>query len=281
LIEYHSAIGNFGYFLEARNRIYNFYNFMGYPSLFGDGVDLWPISTWRPFISNRVNQPSPFTLSLTGNYNPATNTGTIFASYQNDSTDAISARVYFVITEDSLYHVDPSGHAWHNRMARDMLPNEIGELVTVDPGQTLDISRNFTIDAQWDETKCRIVTWIQAGAPSRNVYQAGEIEVMDLVGIVENTNTGIRQRNVMLIHNPCSADDIRFALNIAQGTPYQIEIFDVIGRKIKQVNGTTLTEREIITCDLNNEQHGRANAGVYFYRFTSTIHQTQGKIIVR
>lgn len=254
---------------------------MGYPSLFADGVDLWPISTWRPFISNRVNQPSPFTVSITGNYNPSTNTGTIFASYQNDSTDAISARVYFVITEDSLYHVDPNGHAWHNRMARDMLPDEIGEPVSINPGQTLDISRNFTIDALWNETKCHIVTWIQADAPSRNVYQAGEIDVIDLVGIAENTDTGIRQWGVSLINNPCSADNIRFALNTTQGIPYQIEIFDVIGRKIKQANGTTLTEREIITCDLNNEQHGRANAGVYFYRFTSINNQTQGKIIVR
>ncbi|MGB7053908.1 MAG: Omp28-related outer membrane protein [bacterium] len=281
LVEYHTVPGDFGYFLEARNRIYNYYTFYGYPSLFADGVDLWPISTWRPFINSRVNQPSPFTLLMTGNYSASTNTGTINASYQNDSTAAITARVYFVITEDSLYHLDPNGHAWHNHLARDMLPDQTGELVAINPGQVLDISRNFTIDASWNEDKCYIVTWIQADAPSRNVYQAGEVEVMDLVGIEENTLSRVPQSYITLLNNPCSSDNVRFELNVPQGTSYRIEIFDPIGRKIKQYNGMTSNEKEILSCDLSHLQHNRTSAGVYFYRFTSSIHQANGKVIVR
>jgi hypothetical protein len=280
LVEYHTVPGDFGYFLEARNRIYNFYNFQGYPSLFADGVDLWPISTWRPFINSRVNQPSPFTLVMTGSYSASTNIGTINASYQNDSTAAITARVYFVITEDSLYHLDPNGHAWHNHLARDMLPDQNGEEVTINPGQAIDISRNFTIDAAWNEEKCYIVTWIQADAPSRNVYQAGEVEVMDLVGIEENTITEVSQAYITLLNNPCSSDNIRFALNVPQGTSYRIEIFDAIGRKIKQFNGMTSNEKEILSCDLSHLHEDRTGAGVYFYRFTSSIHQANGKVIV-
>ena len=279
LVEYHSAAGDFGYFLEGRNRIYNFYNFMGYPSLFGDGVDLWPISTWRPFINNRVNQPAPFTLTMNGNYSPSANSGSITASYQNDSAAAITGRVYFVITEDSLYHLDPNGHAWHNHMARDMLPDETGELVTINPGQTLDISRDFTIDAAWNEEKCYIVTWIQAAAPSRNVFQAGEIEVMDLVGIEEYNNNNIQQWSVRLVNNPSSADNIRFALTIPQGTSYGIEIFDVVGRRVSEVRGKTLNDKEIVSCNMNVDN--RTSAGVYFYRFASAVHNASGKIIVR
>lgn len=217
---------------------------------------------------------------MTGNYSASTNTGTINASYQNDSAAAITARVYFVITEDSLYHLDPNGHAWHNHLARDMLPDQTGELVTIDPGQVLDISRNFTIDASWNEDKCYIVTWIQADAPSRNVYQAGEVEVMDLVGIEENTLTEVPQSYITLLNNPCSSDNIRFTLNVPQGTSYRIEIFDAIGRKIKRLNGTTLNDREIISCDLDNQYNGRTSAGVYFYRFTSSAQQVNGKVIV-
>jgi hypothetical protein len=281
LVEYHSVAGDFGYFLEGRNRIYNFYNFLGYPSLFGDGVDLWPISTWRPYINSRIDQPSPFTLNMTGNYTASTNTGAINASYQNDSTAAITGRIYFVITEDSLYHLDPNGHAWHNHMARDMLPDEIGELVTINPGQVLDISRNFTIDAAWNEEKCYIVTWIQAAAPSRNVYQAGEIEVMDLVGIEENSLTGVTPSYIRLLGNPCSPDNVRFELSMPQGTSYGIDIFDAIGRQIKQLRGTTSRDREVVSCDLNNPHYGRINAGVYFYRFTNPLHTAYGKVIVR
>jgi hypothetical protein len=254
---------------------------MGYPSLFADGVDLWPISTWRPYINNRVTQPSPFTLLITGDYEATNNTGTINASYQNDSTAAITARVYFVITEDSLYHVDPNGHAWHNHLARDFLPDHTGELVTVNPGQVVDMSRVFAIDPSWDETRCHIVTWIQADPPSRNVFQAGEVDIMDLVGIEENNDIEIVSSYVSLVSNPTSADNVRFLLGIPQGTQYRLEFFDVAGRNIKTVSGIASSDNEIIQYDLNQGGTGRISTGVYLYRFTSPTLNANGKIIVR
>jgi hypothetical protein len=254
---------------------------MGYPSLFADGVDLWPISTWRPYINNRVTQPSPFSLVITGDYESANNTGTINASFQNDSTAAITARVYFVITEDSLYHVDPNGHAWHNHLARAFLPDHIGEQVTVNPGQVVDINRAFTIDPSWDENRCHIVTWIQADPPSRNVFQAGEVDIIDLVGIEENKETEIVRANVSLVSNPTSASNVRFLLGVPQGTQYRLEFFDVAGRNIKTVSGIAANDNEIVHYDLNQGGTARVNAGVYLYRFTSSILNANGKIIVR
>ncbi|MBE0433349.1 T9SS type A sorting domain-containing protein [candidate division WOR-3 bacterium] len=281
LVEYHSVIGNFGFLQEARDRLYNFYVFYGYPSLFADGVDLWPISTWRPYIDNRVNQPSPFTLLLTGDYDPVSNGGTITASYQNDSTVAITARVYFVITEDSLYHLDPNGHAWHNNLARDFLPNEIGELVTVNPGQVVEVTRSFTIDPSWIEDRCKIVTWIQADAPSRNGYQAGKIRLMDLVGIEEIIVHEPAQPAITLVSNPCSADNIRFLIHLPPGTPFGIDVFDALGRIVQTHAGTTSSDREIVRFDLNRNDLRRVTAGVYLYRFTSSAANATGKIIVR
>jgi len=180
LVEMHSVSGDFGYTAEAGSRVNSFYGSNSYPSLWIDGVVQWPMSTWRSTIISRMATPSPITQTISGHYNPGTNTGTVYASFRNDSTAAITARVYFVITEDSLYNLDPNGHAWHNRMARDYLPNQLGEVVTINPGNTVIKSRSFTISSQWNENRCYIVAWIQADAPSRNVYQAGEIAVMDL-----------------------------------------------------------------------------------------------------
>lgn len=280
LVEYHSVSGNFGYTAEAGARVY-FYAFQGYPSLFADGVDLWPISTWRPYINNRVTLPSPFTLTITGNYDPVNNNGSITASYQNDSSAAITARVYFVITEDSLYHVDPNGHAWHNNLCRDFLPTHIGEQFTVNPGQVINVNRDFVIDPSWVENRCRIVTWIQADAPSRNGYQAGKVKLMDLVGIEENENEVAQNTRNALLNNPCAAHDVRFSLDMPLGTSYRIEIFDVIGRKIQTINGTTENDQEIVHCDLNKSDIGKVSSGVYLYRITSSELNTTGKIIVK
>lgn len=278
LVEMHSVSGDFGYIAEAAARI-NFYNFQGYPSLFMDGVDLWPISTWRPSIINRMSQPSPVTLTITGNYNPATNNGTVNASFRNDSSATITARVYFVITEDSLYHVDPNGHAWHNHLARDFLPNQTGETVTINPGETVVKSRSFTISGSWDEDMCYIVTWLQADAPSRNVFQAGETEVMNLIGVEETIDIKKVTSTVALISNPCASDNIRFALNLPEHTRYKIEIFDILGRRIKTMTETAQDNQEEVSCNLD-EAGGDINAGVYLYRFTSDILITSGKIII-
>ena len=278
LVEMHSVSGDFGYIAEAAARI-NFYNFQGYPSLFMDGVDLWPISTWRPSIVNRMNQPSPITLTIMGDYNPATNNGTVDASFRNDSSAAITARVYFVITEDSLYHVDPNGHAWHNHLARDFLPDQTGETVTISPGETVIKSRSFTINGAWDEDMCYIVTWLQANAPSRNVFQAGEIEVMNLIGVEEVVEVEKVMSTVSLITNPCFSDDIRFSLNLPEHTRYQIEIFDILGRRIGTLNSISQNNKEEVSCNLN-QGSDNITAGVYLYRFTSNILKTSGKIII-
>lgn len=280
-MEYHSVNGDFGFLQEARDRIYNYYVFLGYPSLFADGVDLWPISTWRPWLTSRMAQPSPITLDMTGGYDPGTNTGTVTASFQNDSASAITARVYFVITEDSLYHLDPNGHEWHNKVARDFLPDENGEPVTIDPGQTVDVTRPFTIDAAWEETRCNIVTWIQADLPSREGLQAGKIKIMDLVGVDELVANKIEKSVVTLMNNPCSADNIRFLIESPQGTAYEFEIFDVLGRNVRTLNGTTSSDREILHLEMNNGVRDRVSAGVYLYRFVSQSDIATGKIIVK
>jgi len=281
LVEYHSATGDFGFLQEARNRVYNYYVFYGYPSLFADGSDLWPMSTWRPWLTSRMAQPSPITLNITGGYDPVTNDGTVTASFQNDSASAITARVYFVVTEDSLYHVDPNGHAWHNQLARDFLPNETGEVVTIDPGQTVDVVRPFTIDPTWDETRCNIVTWIQADAPSREGLQAGKIRIMDLVGVEEIVVNTTERPSFTLINNPCSADNIRFLIELPTGTAYTLGIFDVLGRNVKTLTGTASSDREILQCELNAADQNRVSAGIYLYHFASQSETTTGKIIIK
>ena len=261
--------------------MYNFYVFYGYPSLFCDGVDLWPISTWRPYLNTRMALPSPVTITTDGYYNPGLDTGWVSASFRNDSSAAITARVYFVITEDSLYHLDPNGHAWHNHVARDMLTTQIGEQVAINPGETVTKIRALDMDPSWVKSRLYIVTWIQKDAPSRDVLQAEEIKLLSLLGVEENTNLEIHKPGVTLAMNPCSAENIKFFLDLPENTSYQIDIFDILGRKVKTMTGLSSNGKEIVFCDLNQERQDKVSAGVYLYRFCSQAVNATGKIIVR
>lgn len=278
LVELHSISSDTFYTPEAGARIY-FYNFQGYPSLFMDGVDLWPISTWRPAIDNRITEPSPITLTISGSYNSSNNTGTVDASFQNDSTASIMARIYFVITEDSLYHLDPNGHAWHNHVARDFLPNEIGESVTISPGQTVTKSRNFTIASSWNENRCCVVTWLQADAPSRNVFQAGQEKIMNLIYVEEKSKPEARIPTVSLVTNPCVCAAV-FAINLTKNANYQIEIFDISGRRVSKIKGITSQNKELVSWNLKDETGNSVSAGVFLYRFISPELSVTGKFVV-
>jgi len=282
LVELHSVSTDTFYTPEVGARI-NFYNFLGYPSLFRDGVDIWTNwspGDWRDSIVARMNRPSPITLTISGSYNPSTNNGTVDASFRNDSTASITARIYFVITEDSLYHLDPNGHAWHNHVCRDFLPTQTGEQVTIPSGQTVTRSRNFTIAASWNENRCSVGTWLQADAPSRNVFQAGQKKVMNLIYVDEETSAEADMSSVSLVANPC-VSAVVFSIRLPETTNYQIDVFDILGRRVGKIIGITSQGKELVSWNLQDETGNSVSAGVYFFRFISQKLNTTGKFVVR
>jgi hypothetical protein len=278
----HSVSGDFGYFAEAGART-SFYNFMGYPSLFRDGKDIWTGSSpndWDDSIVARMAKPSPMTLTLTGSYDDVSNTGTITAAYRNDSSASITARFYFVITEDSLYHLDPNGHAWHNHMARDFLPDQTGELVTVAAGATATRTRNFTISSAWNENRCAIATWFQRDAASYDVLQSGHVNIMNLVGVDEGKSTAADMPFARQINNPCSRS-ARFIIHVLERSEYAVSFYDIAGCRLRMLKGVASPGDNDVSWDLRDTNGDRVSAGIYLYRITNpNIHKT-GKIIVR
>ncbi|MDH4210757.1 MAG: T9SS type A sorting domain-containing protein [candidate division WOR-3 bacterium] len=180
LVEIHLVSSYPLYCAEGANRGFNFYGVSYTPDCYVDGDQV--SAGYSAAITNRMNQPSPVTVTMWGMYMPNRGDGTIYAQFRNDSTASITARVYFVIVEDSCYYVAPNGDTWHNDVARDYLPNELGETVTVAPGDSVTFSRAFNVPLGWDQERCRIYAWIQEDTGDKEVFQAGIVELPDLVG---------------------------------------------------------------------------------------------------
>ncbi|UCD04884.1 MAG: Omp28-related outer membrane protein [candidate division WOR-3 bacterium] len=296
LIEMHcnTSYTSYGMFLqEARSRWYWYpppywYNgawYRAYPWLWYDGDPhaAYTYANWGNLINQRLTVPAPFTITMWGDWNPALGTGTIYAQFRNDSTEALTGNVLFVVTEDSIYRVVPNGDQWHNHVARDYLPTYIGETVTIPAGDSLTLSRTFALDTEWNPDMINFVTWIQDTLMQPDsvieIWQGGQLDITEL-GVHELGNTGIAAMNITTTPNPC-VNGTRFSFILTAGEKYRIGIYDITGRKIWELDGIASGTEENIEWNLQTDKGSRVSAGIYLYHFESNNIYTTGKVVVR
>jgi hypothetical protein len=241
-------------------------------------------STWQNLIQNRMLQPAPVTITMWGDWWPAGGTGTIYAQFRNDSIATINGAVNFVVTEDSIYRVTPNGDQWHNHVARDYLPTQAGEAVSIPAGDSVTLSRTFTLNTLWNESKIEFVAWIQN--PSMNpadsmkeIWQGGILGIAEL-GIEEYGNNAVTLSSIVPAPNPC-VNGTQFSFELPTGQAYHIAIFDVSGRLVRKLEGISKDNEETVNWNLRNEQDTRVSAGVYLYYFVSESTRATGKVVVK
>ncbi|MGB9720377.1 MAG: Omp28-related outer membrane protein [bacterium] len=250
----------------------------------GDPHGSYTYSTWESKIVTEMNRPAPFTCTMWGTYSLQRGSGTVYAKFRNDSTASVTGRIRFVLTEDSLYYAAPNGDNWHNHVARDYLPDTSGTPVTLAPGESITVSRNFTVQSGWNANRCEIVTWIQSTVllsdSTRDVWQGGLIKVSQLTAVEEDISQNPILHNITPIPNPC-VDRTKFTFRLEKGNFYEINIFDVTGRKIRMIKGYATGDKERIEWDLKDDAGKKVVSGVYFYRFISPDIEKSGKIVTK
>jgi len=263
---------------EAVSRMYYYPSPYVTPMLKYDGLNGGSgYGGWQNLITGRFGIPSQVTVTMYGDYSDGS--GTINVQFRNDTTATITARAYIVITEDSLYYSAPNGDVWHNHVARDYVPTQVGQYVTIPAGDSVTVTQPFTIQAGWDEDMCEIVAWLQTDG-TRKMWQGGKIPVTALVGVEENKSEIEPVYTVTSTPNPC-VGHTSFQFELPISSSYKIDIYDVSGRRVKSLQGIAHTTQESVVWDITNEQGSRISAGVYMYRFESDALSTSGKIVVR
>jgi len=239
-------------------------------------------STWRSKIVAEMNRPAPFTCTMWGIYTPPN--GVVYAKFRNDSTHTVTGRIRFVLTEDSIYYSAPNGDLWHNHVARDYLPDTSGTPVTLAPGESITVSRNFTIQSNWNANKCEIVAWIQSNImlpdSTKDIWQGGMIKVSQLTYVEENNFQNSVFAGIKSIPNPC-VKHTKFSFKLNKGELYRISIFDVTGRCIRDIMGYASGDNQVVEWNLKTNTGETLNSGVYLYRFESLMTNESGKIVIR
>jgi hypothetical protein len=252
-----------------------------YPWLWFDGNPHggWVDSTWHAKIENRLSVPAPFTITTWGTYNSGSGSGTIYARYRNDSTAAITARSIFVVTEDSIYYAGTNGDTWHNHVARDYIPDQNGQTITIPAADSVTINRSFTIQNDWNANRCKILTWLQSDNmlpdSTKPIFQGAIKRVSDLVAVEESSLFSLRAPGIQVYPNPAHRL-VSFNLNLPAASYYSILVFDPTGRQVESFSGSTKTDHETLTWNLDQKM----NNGVYFLKFRSKTDNYLGKIII-
>jgi len=241
---------------------------------------------WRSMLVAKMGQAANCTVTKWGYYNPARDSGygRLYVKFHNDSTGTMRGRIRFVLTEDSIYYAGPNGDNWHNHVARDYLPDTSGTLATLAAHDSIITYRDFYIKNAWVANRCKIVVWFQKDSlyadSSKRVYQAGIQKVTSLPVAIEEENTPTPVRAVTLVPNPCR-DGTKFRFQVPPGSGYRIRIFDVTGRLVCSISGTSRSDIETVAWNCRDDNGKAVVSGVYLYRFESPGVKITGKIVVR
>jgi len=279
-IEMHISSAYPLYCPEARSRMYMYpppYYSGGQwyyvtPYLWYDGKKGTPsYSTWQSRIEQRMNVPSNLIFEFSGWYNQNTRNGQIELTITNESANPITGRLIFVITEDSIYYAAPNGDVWHNHVARDYLPDNNGEIITVPALGSISRIRDFAISANWDANRCKIVAFLQddnlQADSTKEIYQGGMIKINELSTIKEVTNYSPPIIKIINLKTP------KIVLESKEKRDFTLTIFSADGKTIKTINGQLLEKRKEINLNLTTK-------GIYFYQLNFEEKIYKGKIVI-
>jgi hypothetical protein len=252
-----------------------------YPWLWYDGNPHggWVDSTWHAKIDSRLTVPASVTITMWGTYNTGTGNGTIYARYRNDSTASITGRALFVITEDSIYYAGTNGDCWHNHVARDYLPDQNGQVITIAPGDSVVISRSFTIESGWNANRCQILTWLQNDNmlpdSTKPIYQGSIKKVTDLVAIAETEDHARGAVRILAYPNP-ARDLVIFSVDKPIGNGFGFEIYDLAGRIVNTLYGDNNKTRKNLEWRIPKW----LKKGVYFIKYHNKNEIGWGKLVI-
>ncbi|MCX7995455.1 MAG: T9SS type A sorting domain-containing protein [candidate division WOR-3 bacterium] len=269
---------------EAYNRIRYypppFYGMYIHPWLWIDGNKNggYDPAQWEAKILARMNKPAPVRIHLDGVYSPGNNSGTIYATFKNDSIATINGRVIIVITEDSLFYPAPNGATWHSNVPRDYIPTHNGTLVSIPAGDSVTITMPFTTHPNWNKSHCKIKTWIQNDVmqpdSTKEIWQGAMVNLLEL-GVEEDSRQTFEKFSLKVFPVPCSRNSsVKF--NFHCPVDYTISIYDCTGKIINNISDKTSEAR----WNLKDNQGHKVKPGIYFYRVVSNTLTTTGKLVI-
>ncbi|HDQ98801.1 MAG TPA: hypothetical protein ENN51_00740 [candidate division WOR-3 bacterium] len=284
-IEWHINASYPLYSAEARTRFRSYpppYN-GGYatPWAWIDGKSRgYQYSSWSSWAQYQMAIPAEYGIGLTGSYTPGAGSGELAIELTNPTSSPVTADLFVVITEDSIYYSAPNGDPWHNHVCRQFATGVSGTSVTI-PAMTTDtVIQNFAIESGWVEERCNLVAYLQTPDvqpdSSRPIHQGAIIRLLELTGIAEREP--VRPRLAVTAGPNPVRDRAELHFNARPGSSWRLAVYSSTGRRVASLQGIA-NGKDIVTWNRRDESGSRVPAGVYGWRLTVDGRTAQGKLV--
>jgi hypothetical protein len=228
---------------------------------------------WRSMLQDQHdNTRAPLTITLTGDYDTLTQDWTIIAElFGTGKITDTNLKLRYAITEDSIHYNAPNGQTIFHQVFRDMFPNTSGVPITIDHGQTVVDTQDFTVNPSWVGRNCYVAVFLQ-NDDNHKVLQSNKIALTAFPGIQEGqTTTDLKTYHLNLQPNPFVGETrISFAVG-DQVRNVSLKIYDATGKLIKDLPIETSDFRQLTQVLWNgtNDRGQNLPAGIYFVKLSA------------
>jgi hypothetical protein len=236
------------------------------PHLFTDGSSAGTnYLAWGLYIMGCMGVESNLEIRINGLYSEVTRETSLelTVTATGDVTQP-NLRLFVALTESALEY---QGHT-HNQVMRDMIPDAEGESFTISNGQTLEFTRQFTVDGQLVDDNCEIVVFVQSYS-TKEVLQAVKEGLTSLVpGGVEEDIEALPGSFFLAQNypNPFNASTV-VAFNLPRPASAALEIYNLAGESVRTITrGLLQPGKNQITWDGLDQRGSEVSSGIYFYR---------------
>jgi hypothetical protein len=211
-------------------------------------------------------------MSITGDFNPATDTGhVIISTFAEADSGYTSLKLRVLVDENRIHLTHPPSVAIHNQTFRDMIPGAAGKSITLTVGETRYDTFTFVTPTQLNSDSCEVVAFIQSDrtspSPAKRILQAAKIGVptLQIVGINDRTEMPTKYGLQQNYPNPFNAQT-RIGFD-TKGGDVKLEVYNITGAKVTTlIDGVLQGGHHSIIWNGNDNMGTPVSSGVYFYR---------------
>jgi hypothetical protein len=230
-------------------------------------------------IQDEMATGSPFGISMTAQFDPATDTysaSAVITAYHTMPAGLIAQAMLEVDTvkyKNDQSTEDPGNNSPYlldfPQVAEEMMPGSNGTSMPAftSVGQTYTLNVSWKKNHPWginrptypyDSTNCHILVFVQSNTATKYVYQSASAPTTIVLGINELNSVSYFN----LYPNPTNGE-ANIAFTLKEDKEVNIEVYNMLGEKVYNVEqGTMIAGDHLIT--INNKG---LRAGIYFVRF--------------
>ncbi len=232
-------------------------------------------------LTNESEVVSPLVITLDGTYDSEALAGeitvTVFAEMDPELSN-LKLRVALI--ENGIRWHAPNNADLHEQTFRDMMPSTAGIGITLEEGETVVETIEFTTPDPLVPENCMLVVFVQSDQ-NRRILQGARISIPDLTQTSVDDNIYVPETFTLSQNypNPFNASTmIEFKTD---GGMTRLDVFDITGAKVKTLVDETLEAgQHSFVWNGSNDRGNVLASGVYFYKLSTSEEQQVMRMIL-